>query len=201
MPYADMLEPAELANFSARYREACAGAVKTGLINLLGIHIGHGTYVMCGAVAEKCGARRTLLVLQSQDADTAMEQLDRGHYAATAVERKKGSMSNACRQASDYKGSKPVLFLATPRQVAEAGHWCEAWRDRKPFDLVVILDADRLANLRSEQGRGLETVARRAGTAVLVYNMDGARPDDVRRVVENWDTKPCVVDIPAVPGD
>ena len=202
MPNETTQAPAKgLPGASARYRGACAAMAEKGRVVLLCCQRGHGTYAMCAQAAERTGAKNALLVVPRALEGSAMDQLEQFGYAAAQISGKKGCMAEACRQADASRDEKPAVFVAAPRQMAEAGHWVEAWRDRRPFDFVAVLEAERHANLRSEQNMGLRGVAERAGTALLVCCQDAASPAEIARLQAAWGAELRGVPCTAFPQD
>lgn len=191
----DFLDAA--AERSAGYRNTCAASVKAGRANLLPVEIGHGTYLMCAMAAENCGSESMLLVVPAPSMMAAAEQLRTAGYSVSAVDNGKGAMAGACRQAADRKPRTPSsILIASHRQMAEAGHWHEAWRDKRPFDFVAVVNAEECVNLMSERNRGLETVARRAGTVLLLCDRDRVEPPRMHRVASAWNAVLCRPGVP-----
>lgn len=174
-----------MAERSGQYRAELAAAAAVPGTSLIVYERGHGTSL---AMAEACaasGARTALLVVPRRMIPMWMEQLDRAHYAADASSGKKGCMAGICRQAAGYKGTKPVLFLASPNDMAETGHWHDAWRDKAPFGFVAVLDAENFRNMGSEKNQGLKTVADRSGNAALLVSRD-VQPEKIRAMGQAW---------------
>lgn len=183
---------AAAAEGSAGYRNACAASVRAGRANLLAVEIGHGTYLMCAMAAENCGSKSMLLVVPAPSMMAAAEQLRAAGYDASAADKGKGAMSGACRRAAGRKPEAPFsILVASHRQMAEAGHWHEAWQDKRPFDFVAVVNAEECANLMSERNRGLETAARRAGTVLLLCDRDRVDPPRLCRVASAWSAALC----------
>ena len=180
----------EMSAASCRYRDACAAVASAPGTTLLLYERGHGTALMAMQAGIRAGAKTMLFVVPKPRQETWIEQLDREHYAAMRVDPHKGSMSDACRQAANYKGAKPVAFIAAPNQVGEAGHWHEAWRDKRAFGFVAVLDGESFYNLKSEKSRGLKSVADRSGNAVLLVER-GVPNSQVHALIESWGLAPC----------
>lgn len=182
----------QMAKLSAQYRDELAAAASAPGASLLVYERGHGTSLAAAAACAASGARTALLVVPKHVMPMWMEQLDRAYYAADAASGKKGGMACVCRQAAGYGGTKPVLFLASPGDMAEAGHWHDAWRDKKPFGFVAVLDAENFRNMGSEKNRGLKTVVERAGNAALLVSRD-VQPEKIRALGAAWGLRPVAV--------
>lgn len=188
----------EMSAASCRYRDACAAAASAPGTVLLRYDRGHGTSLMAMQAGMRAGAKTMLFVVPKAMQEMWIEQLDQEHYAAMRIDPRRGSMSDACRQAAAYTGSKPVAFLAAPNQMAEAGHWHEAWRDKTAFGFVAVLDGESFYNLKSEKSRGLKSVTDRSGNAVLLVER-GAPDSQVHALIEAWGLPPCPVAPSAAP--
>lgn len=182
-----------LAAVSSRYRDACASLADPGKTVIMPIELGHGTALICAQAAARCGAGTALIVLPPAQMGLYADMLGDAGYPVTMVGRKKGAMAEICRQLSDlrprHEPARPCVFLAAPGNMAEAGHWLEAWPRKKPFDFVAVADATCCTNLRSERGRGIRSAADRAGTSVLVCDIRTTDPTELAKLKSAWDAE------------
>lgn len=198
----------ELSAFSAKYRDACAGTVQKGRMNIVEVQLGHGTGLICMAAAVRCGARSILFVAPTPSIYAYADQLTHMGYNAKAVGRRKGAMADACRLAADkiaqgISVSQPDILFATPWQMAEAGHWLESRPGKQPFDFVAILDPAIAKNLKSERGQDLYTVVARAGTSLIPVDPPTVGDETMLKLTLAWGTgiiRPPMDGLPSQPA-
>ena len=184
-----------LAIRSKRYRNELAAAASMPGTSMIVYEPGHGVTLAAAMAGRKAGANTMLLVVPKHTIPVWLEQLGKEHFAVTAVGGKKGTMSEACRKAAvrrEAQETEFLVFLASPDGMAEAGHWHAAWRGRKPFGFVAVLDAQEFRNIRSEKNAGMKTVADRSGNAVLFVERNTA-PERIRGLSEAWNLRPVPV--------
>lgn len=182
----------EMSAASCRYRDACAEAASGPGISLFVYERGHGTALMAAQAGMRAGASAILLVVPKSAQQACLEQLQQENYNTVLVDGHKGSISDTCRQCAAGKAAGPTVFIAAPNQMAEAGHWHEAWRDKRAFGFVAVMDAGSFQNLKSEKGRGLKAVVDRTGSALLLVEKDDAAVQ-LRPLAESWNLLPAAM--------
>lgn len=185
----------KLAGLSERYRHELAAAASLPGTSLIAYKLGHGVALAAAMTGRKAGAKTMLLVVPKHTVPVWMDQLGKERFAVTAVDGKKGAMSEACRKAAvrqETQETELMVFLASPDGMDEAGHWHDAWRDKKPFGFVAVLDAEEFRNIRSEKSTGMKTVTDRAGNAALFVERSTA-PEKISALAEAWGLRPVSV--------
>lgn len=184
-----------MAGLSEQYRNELAAAASLPGTSLIAYELGHGVALAAAMAGRKAGAKTMLLVIPKHTVPVWLDQLEKERFAVTAAGGTKGAMGEACRKAAVRQESQEtelLVFLASPGGMAEAGHWHDAWRDKKPFDFVAVLDAEEFRNIRSEKSTGMKTVTDRAGNAALFVERSTA-PEKIRCLSEAWDLPPVPV--------
>lgn len=185
----------KLAGLSEQYRNELAAAASLPGTSLIAYELGHGVVLAAAIAGRKAGAKTMLLVVPKHTIPVWLDQLGKERFAVTAVDGKKGAMSEACRKAAVHQETQEtelMVFLASPDGMAEAEHWHDAWRDKKPFGFVAVLDAEEFQNIRSEKSTGMKTVTDRAGNAALFVERSTA-PEKISTLAEAWDLRPVPV--------
>lgn len=170
---------------SRHYRSELAAASSVPGTSLVVYERGHGTALMIAEAAAQAGAKTTLFVVPKPAQELYLDQLSRMGFAANIVPGKKGAMEETCWQAATYQNDKPMIFIAAPNDMARAGHWCDAWKQPKPFGFVAVLDAENFRNMNSEKNQGLKDVIARSGNAVLLVGRD-TDPVKTRALARAW---------------
>lgn len=171
---------------SRQYRSELSAASAVPGTSLVVYERGHGTALMIAEAAGQAGAKTALFVVPKLAQELYLDQLRRMGFTASAASGKKGAIEEICRQAAAYQDGKPAIFIAAPNDMVKAGHWCDAWKQQKPFGFVAVLDAENFRNMNSEKNQGLKDVITRAGNAVLLVGHD-TDPVKTRALARAWD--------------
>lgn len=180
----------ELAAASVRYQDALAKEAAAPGTSLIVYERGHGTSLAMCQAAERLGIQNMLLVMPKAFHELYAGQLDQYGKNVFLVAAGTGSMQAACKKAVEQAsgGMCPTVFIAAPNQMSEAGHWQDAWPEKKPFGFVAVCDAGSFRTLRSEKGAGMKTMIKRAGNAVLLIDRD-TPPEKIRSAEAMWGVK------------